>query len=327
MPKVSVILPVYNAEKYLNEAIDSILNQTFTDFELIIINDGSTDNSEKIIDSYNDDRLIKVNNDVNLKLIATLNKGIDLAKGEYIARMDADDISLPERFNKQVKFLDEHKDYVVVGSNYEAFGDESFISNLPTQDEHIRLELFFSNPFAHPSVMMRKEILTKKNIRYQTKYLHMEDLALWFDLSKHGKCSNLSENLLRYRVAGQNISKKNADTHKIRSVVFYYDKLIEFVPAINQNDVEVYYDLIYADVTNFKVRDFKKLINYVSKFLALLFDGKIVDQRLKMLKKKLLFKMSDKSLISAVRLAFAFKYLPFEVLKYSFKSRFSASRN
>ena len=97
MPKVSVLLPVYNAEKYLQEAIDSILRQTFTDFELLLINDGSTDGSEEVIRQYHDDRIVYIKNDGNKGLIYTLNRGIEAAKGTYIARMDADDVSLPER--------------------------------------------------------------------------------------------------------------------------------------------------------------------------------------------------------------------------------------
>lgn len=108
MPKISVILPAYNAEKYINEAIDSILTQTYRDFELIILNDCSKDRTEEIILSYEDDRIVYLKNQVNMGVAATLNRGLAAAKGEYVARMDADDISLPERFEKQAAYLDEH---------------------------------------------------------------------------------------------------------------------------------------------------------------------------------------------------------------------------
>ena len=110
-PLVSILMPVYNSEKYLREAIKSILNQTFTNFELIIINDGSTDNSLKIIKSFKDNRIKIIKNKGNLGLIKTLNKGIDLAQGKYIARMDADDIAMPKRLEKQIAFFNENPDY------------------------------------------------------------------------------------------------------------------------------------------------------------------------------------------------------------------------
>ena len=113
MPKVSILMPVYNAEKYLIEAVDSILNQTFRDWELIIINDGSTDRSRELLSQIADNRVIIVDNETNLGLINTLNKGINLCKGEYIARMDADDISTPERIEKQVQFMDSHPHHIM----------------------------------------------------------------------------------------------------------------------------------------------------------------------------------------------------------------------
>src|SRR5215218_8009066 len=110
MPQVSVILPVYNGEAYLQEAVDSILAQTFTDFELLIINDGSTDDSERIIDSYKDSRVKHLKNEQNRGLIFSLNRGVEAAKGAYIARMDADDVALPERLEKQMQYLKQNKE-------------------------------------------------------------------------------------------------------------------------------------------------------------------------------------------------------------------------
>ncbi|HGF9542707.1 TPA: glycosyltransferase family 2 protein, partial [Acinetobacter baumannii] len=131
---VSVVLPAYNAELYLKEAIDSVLSQTFTDFELIILNDGSIDRTEEIILSYNDSRIVYVKNEKNLGLIGTLNKGINLAKGKYIARMDADDICLPERFKKQVDFLEKNNEIDLIGTNAIKInnnGDRIGVINMP----------------------------------------------------------------------------------------------------------------------------------------------------------------------------------------------------
>lgn len=117
-------MPVYNAQEYIREAIDSILNQTFSDFEFIIINDGSTDNSVEIIKNYNDPRIVLVDNTENKGLVSVLNQGLQLAQGEYIARMDADDISLPNRFMEQVNYLDKHPQVGILGAWFHIFGDK-----------------------------------------------------------------------------------------------------------------------------------------------------------------------------------------------------------
>ena len=122
-PKVTVLMPVYNGEKYLNQAIDSILTQTFSDFEFLIIEDGSTDQSAEIIKSYSDSRIKLVCNDKNLKLAATLDKGLELSRGEYVARMDCDDISLRERLERQVEYLNSNNDICLVGSGFKLISD------------------------------------------------------------------------------------------------------------------------------------------------------------------------------------------------------------
>ena len=170
MPKVSVILPVYNAEKFLKEAIDSILNQTFTDFELLLINDGSTDRSEEIIKSYNDKRISYAKNEKNSGLINTLNRGIDLARGEYIARMDGDDIALPERFELQVKHLIKSDAAILATTYYSVDETGNALPDWPTDRatitrDQIRKTLPKDNCLAHPTIM-GKAIVFKK-YRYQ----------------------------------------------------------------------------------------------------------------------------------------------------------------
>lgn len=196
VPKVTVLMPVYNGEKYLGEAIESILNQTFTNFEFLIIDDGSTDNSVEIINSYNDKRIIFVKNDKNLKLPTTLNKGIKLAQGEYIARMDCDDISVPDRLEKQVNYLDNHLDVGICGSRYEVL-DEGIVRELPLDYELIKARLLFHCVIKHPTVMMRKFVLNQNNLYYQNTVL--EDFDLWIRCSKVTKIINLPEPLLKCR--------------------------------------------------------------------------------------------------------------------------------
>jgi len=207
MVKVSILMPVYNAEKYLSEAIDSILSQTFNDWELIIINDGSTDNSETIISGYDDNRIYYTKNKENIGLIRTLNKGIDLCHGEYIARMDADDISLPKRLKKQIDFLDKNPDYLMCGTNASVInnlgGITGKIRNL-SDNKFLQIHLLFSVPFVHPSVMIRKEVLQEN--RYNGNFKHVEDYELWCRIAKQGKIANLEEELFEYRWHDSNVS-------------------------------------------------------------------------------------------------------------------------
>ncbi|MGJ0363446.1 glycosyltransferase [Aliarcobacter cryaerophilus] len=199
---ISVILPVYNGEKYLKEAIESILNQTYKDFEFIIINDGSKDSSLEIIKEYKkvDERIVAVSRE-NKGLIATLNEGIEKAKGKYIARMDQDDISLPNRFEEQLKIMENDKEIVVCGSWINVFGEnrKEKISKYFQHDKQIKANLIMSCCFAHPSVMMRRDAFVDNNIWYDENFKNAEDYHLWTQLAKVGKFYNIPKVLLNYR--------------------------------------------------------------------------------------------------------------------------------
>lgn len=208
LPKVTILLPVYNAEKYVSQAIDSILKQTFEDFELLIINDGSTDESEEIIFSFKDPRIRYLKNTQNRKLVDTLNKGIESARGEYIARMDADDISLPARLQKQVSFLDNNPLVGVCGTWYQNFGVRNNVVKTPVDDTSIKTFLFFNSPFCHPTVVFRKELLLRHNLKYDN-ILYAEDYMLWVKLSRLTEMANMPEVLLLYREHEKNISSTN----------------------------------------------------------------------------------------------------------------------
>tara|TARA_R110002124_G_scaffold185407_1_gene352845 strand:+ start:6412 stop:7446 length:1035 start_codon:yes stop_codon:yes gene_type:complete len=206
-PFISVIMPVYNCELYLKEAIDSILNQTYANFEFFIIDDASTDQTLSIIKAYDDIRINLVEKEVNSGLTKSLNIGLSMAKGKYIARMDGDDISLPERFAKQLSFLDRNPEYVLCGSNYSIIGSNQVVT-LPETNEDIKLGLLKSCVIAHPSVMFRNSILLENNIKYDSSKEPAEDYHLWVQLISKGKFYNIQELLLRYRVHDKQISQK-----------------------------------------------------------------------------------------------------------------------
>jgi glycosyltransferase involved in cell wall biosynthesis len=208
-PSITVVMSVYNGEKYLAEAIQSVIDQTFTDFEFVIIDDGSNDNTLEIIQSFmSSDSRIVLRSRKNKGLVASLNEGLAIAKGKYVARMDADDISLPTRFEKQFSFLENNFDIGVCGSWIEVFGEnfKKKLWKMPTRDEELKPKLLFSVPFAHPSVMIRKNIIDQSGLRYKTDYKDAEDYKFWLDLSTHTQFSNIPEVLIRYRYHKESIS-------------------------------------------------------------------------------------------------------------------------
>lgn len=207
MPVISVIMPVYNAALYLRQAIDSILSQHFQDFELLIFNDGSTDGSKEIIQSFNDPRIHLIDFESNQGYVVLLNLGLQKARGKYIARMDADDIAHPERFQKQYEFLEQNPEYILCGTNFRIV-DGSQIVKLPSEDEEIKLKLLYINAFCHPSVMFRASTIREERILYSHEHMPFEDYELWTRISELGKLKNVQEVLLYYRIHDNNVSLK-----------------------------------------------------------------------------------------------------------------------
>ena len=207
---VSVLMPVYNAESTLSVAIDSILNQTYSHIEFIIINDGSTDGSETIINNYNDLRIKYYANKENKGLIYTLNRGIELSAGKYIARMDADDISMPTRIERQVDYMERHPSVIICGTQIELFGCLKIRNrpNLKETNEELKNRLFRRSCFAHPTVMLRREVLLQRGIRYNSEYKHAEDYKMWIDCVNYGEFYNIQEVLLKYRISESQISSR-----------------------------------------------------------------------------------------------------------------------
>lgn len=214
-PKISVLLPVYNCELYIKGAIDSILNQTFSDFELLVIDDASTDKTVEIIKSYNDIRINLTQKPKNLGYTDSLNYGLSCAKGEYIARMDGDDFSLPTRFEKQVVFLDAHPETVLCGANYSII-DSEITTQLPQNNDEIQIQFIRNNCIAHPVVMLRNSVLKANKICYDVNKEPAEDFDLWVRLLNYGKLHNLPEVLLKYRVHQKQVS--NLQSEKQRNV-------------------------------------------------------------------------------------------------------------
>lgn len=213
-PRISVVMPAYNSENYIGEAIESILNQTYSDFEFIILNDGSTDNTAKIVKEYakKDKRIKFIDNKKNQGLVSVLNQGLDLARGEYIARMDSDDISLPTRFAKQIKYMEKHPECGVLGTWFQLFGKNTTIVHHP---EHIKiLNILHDQHVGHPTVMLRKSVVDKYGFRYDQNYKHAEDFELWSRMVFVTEIHNLQEILLQYRWTDTNVSVVHSQTQQ-----------------------------------------------------------------------------------------------------------------
>jgi len=205
VPAVSVVLPAYNCEKYIAKAIESVLHQTFTDFEFIIINDGSSDRTEEIIKSFSDPRILYQVNNINKGLVYTLNKGIDNAKGRYIARMDGDDIALPERFKKQFEYLQLNKEVDILATVVTLIDENEIVSGTWHSDinnvsaKDIRKKLPKDNCIAHPSIMGNSSVFRK--YKFNQTQSSGEDYDLWLRMAADNIIIHkLSEPLLKHRI-------------------------------------------------------------------------------------------------------------------------------
>ena len=201
VPIVSVLMPVYNGMPYLPLAVESILNQKFENFELIIVNDCSTDNSTEYLNSLQDNRIIRIDNEFNSGICYSLQRGLETATGKYVARLDSDDVAYPERFNIQVKFLENDLSYGLIGSSCRIINEngEPIPSKIEGFDDiAIRWRMLFKNTFVHSTVMFRNSLIKDHNLKYEK--LHGEDYDLWNKLLANTKGFILSEPLIDYRV-------------------------------------------------------------------------------------------------------------------------------
>lgn len=288
IPKVSVLMPAYNAEKYIGEAIESILNQTFTDFEFIIINDGSKDNTADIVKRYaaQDKRIKFINNSENKGLIAVLNEGLDVCRGVYIARMDSDDISFPERFAKQVEYMDAHPECGVLGTWVEKIG--THMKRIFRNRAKVRVldMIVHGSQVVHPSAMIRRSVLVENNIKYDPQYKYAEDYAFWVDILQCAEIHNLHDILLKYRWHNNNVSlvhenEQNMCTerirHKILSKLLSSDIDIKKISHITKESNERFYLFGFLPVIRRKQYSIFKTKYYLFEKIPLIKekDGKI----------------------------------------------------
>ena len=228
--KVSVILCFYNEEKYLAQSIDSVLRQTYSNFELILVNDGSTDYSEKIVEKYHDSRIRYKTYEGNKHLAYARNRGLELATGDYLAFFDGDDIMVPDKLEKQVAFLDEHVDIMVVSGGYsymdgEGHIEKEIITPKYLDDRHIRAFFLFGNCIANGASMFRREVVDKYHLFLDESNSASEDWRYWISVLQYGKFANINECCYYYRINHGSKAKKimKSDQQK------YFNKINEIL--------------------------------------------------------------------------------------------------
>lgn len=272
-PKVTVLMPVYNVALYVAEAIESILNQTYSDFELLIINDGSTDSTSEEVFKFSDSRIRFVENDQNIGLANTLNRGIDLARGEYIARMDGDDISLPERLRKQVAILDTHPDIDICGAGYRFFGAKNYDVIYPQYHEEIKAGLLFGCCMIIP--LFRRESIIDAKLRYEQNFFPAEDYRFWTCCVLQLKMYNIQETLFHYRMHPTQVSEimTNQPQMTVHVKEMYFKSLF---PQSNDQVIENYvHNFIETSIHSQK--EINALDNFVSILLQINNEQKAVE--------------------------------------------------
>lgn len=251
MKKLAVLMPTYNCAPYLKESIESILNQTYSDFDLYIYDDCSTDSTSQIISTYSDERLFYIKNNENLGIAKTLNLGLErvLPHYEYIARMDADDWSFPERFQKQIDFMDSNSDVAISGTQgYWLKEMHEILLNAweyPTKCEYLKFYLLFSASFGHSSLIFRTTFFIKNNLKYNQLIKTCEDWDLWIKVSLKGKIENLPDFLMKYRIVpnSNHRSPENKKTHLKERCIIISNYWKTFNIALSPEQVfEFYYD-------------------------------------------------------------------------------------
>lgn len=242
-PSVSWVVPVFNQARYLADSLESLLAQSFQDFEIVVVDDGSTDQSAAIVRSYGDERIVLLQNPGNLGVGSSLNRGVRAARGKYIARMDGDDLSTPDRAALQVSFMEDNPAIAVCGSHVETFGAESHVVRRPLGSAAIKCFLLAGPPFSHPSVMLRRSVLERHSLYYDEEIGAAQDYELWFRLLQVAPGGNVDAVLLRHRlhegqVSAERRAEQEANTARVRG-----DVLRLLGVQVNKDSLERHTDL------------------------------------------------------------------------------------
>ncbi len=264
--RLTILMPVYNGEQFLKETIVSVLNQTFTDFIFLIINDGSTDNSMDIVRSFDDDRIQIVDNDENMGLVDTLNKGLDLSVTEYIARMDADDLWEPTKLEQQMKLMDKNPKIGLCGTSIRKFGVINGDFIFPENNDELKVGFLFYCTMSHPSVVFRRSFLQQTGLRYKKEMFPAEDYKMWIDCLDKTQIYNIPKVLVHYRQHEQQICQDKKDVQKGKTDLVRLEMLERIYPQATDQEKKFHIDQFIS--YNIKsTQDIKKHIRWAKKLV------------------------------------------------------------
>ena len=242
MAQVTIILPVYNGERYLREAIDSVLSQTYRDFELWVVNDGSTDGTVAIVDSYTDPRVKRIDNPHNMGLVATLNRAFAMVESPYIARMDDDDLWHAQKLELQIALLESNPEIGICGTSIHKFGDIDSIHIFPEKSDALKVGLLFYCMMSHPSVVYRRSMLVETGLKYRQDYFPAEDYKMWVDVLQHSKICNLQQPLVEYRQHGGQICQEKKEEQIVLERKLREEQLRLVYPSPTEEELEFHLD-------------------------------------------------------------------------------------
>lgn len=313
-PKVTVLMPVYNVALYVTEAINSILNQTFKDFELLIINDGSSDSTREEVLKFSDSRIRFVENEKNIGLANTLNRGVELANGEYIARMDGDDISLPERLAKQVAILDSRRDIDICGAGYRFFGSRNYSAIYPEQHEEIKIGLLFGCCMIIP--LFRRQSIINASLRYNQEYFPAEDYRFWTECVHKLNMYNIPEILFLYRMHSTQVSEVMTNQSEMSNTVriFYFKSLFS---VSDKGIAETFVRHFAGAAAINSIAEFQEHKDFINSMLQVNRLNAVFSERL--LRERLLSQVQNKLAIFVNAKWFSNRYTPLGLIKL-FKS-------
>lgn len=267
---ITVLMPVYNAENYILEAVNSILNQTHRDFILMIINDGSTDKTMEIIDSIKDPRIQVVNNEKNIKLIATLNRGLSLIKTEFIARMDADDFSFPKRLEVQLAYMRAHPEVAACGTWYDSILDDGSERNggryLPSHEE-IKFKNLYQLHIIHGTTLMRMSVIREFDLKFDSSLPHAEDYDFFTRIAKVSKLHNVQQSLYKIRHHGARVSKKFSDVQEAGSNKVKRTLFKQIGVAISDDELDLYREFMHQNYMVFKAENLPRFLVLISNLI------------------------------------------------------------
>lgn len=281
-PAVTVLMSVYNAERFVTQAVDSVLNQTITDFEFLIFEDKSTDSSREILRSYDDPRIRLVENTENLGLTKNLAAGMIMARGQFVARMDADDICMPNRLAQQLAYLDTHPDVSVLGSAVTYFDErgKEYVAHQPLEHEEIKCTLFYGFTMIHPSVMIRKSDLMKHGLNYDPAFRVSQDHDLWTRAIRVLRFSNLHSPLLKMREHENKLGRTRKPMQQQLSDLVRARQLNELGLAVSSRQLQLFCEH-QSGAMHWSIRDcreFESLLLHIfdANERTLLFDREIL---------------------------------------------------